>query len=112
MSVIAPDLPVPVCDGTYRVTFRLTVSVDQMSKYRDTAKLKDEVYAFLNEIFNDDHGSLYNWNHKGTDHLNSISKMTPTQVRQFISPSISIMPSLSLVVVSIRFGFVGHLPSK
>ena len=112
MSVLIPDSKVPVCDGTYRVTFRLTVSAAQMSNYRDTSKLKEEVYVFLNEIFNDDHGSLYNWNHKGTDQLNSISKMTPTQVRQFISPSISIMPSLSLVVVPIRFGFVGQLPSK
>ena len=113
MSVLAPTLNVPVCGGTYRVTFRLTVSVDQMSNYRDTAKLKDKIYAFLNEIFNDDHGSLYHWNHKGTDQLNSISKMTPTQVRQFISPSISIMPSLSLVVIlPIRFGFFGQLPNK
>ena len=111
-SVLAPNLNVPVCDGTYQVTFRLTVSADQMSKYRDTAKLKDEIYTFLNEILKDDHGSLYNWNHNGTDQQNSISKMTPTQVRQFICPSIAIMPSLSLVVVPIRFGFVGQLPSK
>ena len=112
ISVLDPNLNVPVCDGTYRVTFRLTVSADQMSKYRDTAKLKDEIYTFLNEILKDDHGSLYNWNHSGTDQQNSISKMTPTQVRQFICPSIAIMPSLSLVVVPIRFGFVGQLPSK
>ena len=50
MSVLDPNLNIPVCDGTYRVTFRLTVSADQMNKYRDTAKLKDEIYAFLNEI--------------------------------------------------------------
>ena len=112
MSVLDPNLKIPVCDGTYRVTFRLTVSADQMNKYRNTAKLKDETYVFLNEIFKDEHGSLYKWNHNGTDQLNSISKMTSTQVRQYISPSISIMPSLSLVVVPIRFGFVGQLPSK
>ena len=112
MSVLAPNLNVPVCDGTYRVTFRLKVTPDQMSKYRDTSTIKDEIYAFLNEVLKDDHGSLYNWNHNGTDQLNSISKMTPTQVRQFICPSISIMPSLSLVVVPIRFGFVDQLPSK
>ena len=30
MSVLMPSLNVPVCDGTYRVTLRLTVSADQM----------------------------------------------------------------------------------
>ena len=111
MSVLSPTLNVPVSDGTYRATFRMTVSAEQMSKYRNTATIKEEIYTFLNEAFNDDHGSLYNWSHSGTDQLNSISKMTPEQVRQFISPSISIMPSLSLVVVPIRFGFVDQ-PSK
>jgi hypothetical protein len=112
MSVLMPSLNVPVCDGTYRVTFRLTVSADQMRNYRNPDTMKDEIFKFLSEIFNEDDGSLYHWNHSDTDPPNTISKMTSQQVRQFISPSISIMPSLSKVVVPIRFGFVGQTPSN
>jgi hypothetical protein len=112
MSVLIPSLNVPVCDGTYRVTFRLTVSGDQMVKYRNPDTMKDEIFTFLNDIFTDEDGSLYNWTHSDTDPPNTISKMTPQQVRQFISPSISIMPTLSKVVVPIRFGFVGQTPSQ
>ena len=111
-SALMPSLNVPVCDGTCRVTFRLTVSADQMRNYRNPDTMKDEIFKFLNAIFDDDDGSLYSWNHSGTHQLHSISKMTPLQVRQLIGPSISIMPSISMVVVPIRFGFVGQTPSK
>jgi hypothetical protein len=74
--------------------------------------MKDEIFNFLNEIFTDDDVSLYNWNHSDADPPNTISKMTSQQVRQFISPSISIMSSLSKVVVPIRFGFVVQIPSN
>ena len=112
MSVLMPSLNVPVCDGTYRVTFRLTVSADQMRKYRNPDTMKEEIFTFLNEIFTDDDGSLYPWNHSDTDLPSTISKMTSQQVRQYISPSISIMPSLFKVVVPVRFGFVGRTPSN
>jgi hypothetical protein len=112
MSVLIPSSNVPVCDGTYRVTFRLTASGEQMTKYRNPDTMKDEIFNFLKELFTDEDGSLYNWTHSDTDPPNMISKMTSQQVRQFISPSITIMPSLSKVVVPIRFGFVGQTPSQ
>ena len=112
MSVLMPSLNVPVCDGTCRVTFRLTVSADQMQNYCNPDMMKDEIFKFLSEIFTDDDGSLYHWNHSDTDPPNMLSTMTPQQVRQFISPSICIMPSLSKVAVPIRFSFVGQTPSN
>ena len=112
MSALMPSLNVPVSDGTYRVTFRLTVSADQMRNYRNPDKMKEEIFTFLSEILTEDDGSLYSWNHSDTDPPSIISKMTPQQVRQYISPSVSIMPSLSKVVVPIRFGFAGQTPSN
>jgi hypothetical protein len=74
--------------------------------------MKGYVYKFLNSIFGDDDGCLYDWGNKGTDKFGTISQMTPQQVRDYICPSLTIMPDSSLVIIPIRFGFNGQSPSK
>jgi hypothetical protein len=39
------------------------------------------------------------------ENFNSISKMMPTEMRSFIAPSLSTMPTRSMIVIPIRFGF-------
>jgi hypothetical protein len=103
---------VKVCDGTKRVTFRLKLPLDEFRLFRVPATMKDAVYKFLNKLFSDDDGCLYDWSHIGTDKFGTISQMTPDQVRQFICPSITLMPDTSLVILPVRFGFTGQSPSK
>lgn len=70
------------------------------------------IYHLLNELFCDDDGLLYKWGRDDLDQFNSISKMTPEEVRSFISPSITLIPTQSLVIIPIRFGFSGMTPSS
>ena len=58
-SVLIPNLDVPVCDGTYRVTLRWKTSLDMTRTARKTQELKEEIYKLLNDIFGDDDGFLY-----------------------------------------------------
>lgn len=111
-SVLIPNLNVPVCDGTHRVTLRWKTSLDITRLSRQTQEMKEEIYKLLDDIFDDDDGLLYRWQHAGTDIHNLISKMTPSEVRQFICPSIGILPSLSMIVIPIRFGFSSNTPAK
>jgi hypothetical protein len=111
-SVLQQSLNVPVCDGTHRVTLRWKTKLDLSRISRQTQELKEEIYTLLNDIFDDDDGLLYKWQQDGTEHHNSISKMTPTEVRQYISPSISILPSQSMIVIPLRFGFTSSTPAK
>ena len=113
-SVLLQENPnVPVSDGTYRVTLRWQTPLNLSRFSRQTQELKDEIYALLNDIFDDDDGHIYKWQQSGTEYYNSISKMTPTEVRQYLSPSISIMPSQSMIVIPLRFGFLGgNTPAK
>jgi hypothetical protein len=111
-SVLIPSLNVPVCDGTHRVTLRWKTSLDMTCISRNTQDMKDKIYNLLNDIFDDDDGLLYKWQHSGTDQFNVISKMTPDEVRHFICPSIGILPSQSMLVVPIRYGFSSNTPSK
>ena len=112
-SVLIQENPaVPVSDGTYRVTLRWQTALDVNRLSRQTQELKDAIYSLLNDVFDDDDGRLYKWHQPGTGQSNTISKMTPTEVRQYISPSISLMPSQSMIIIPIRFGFLGNTPAK
>jgi hypothetical protein len=111
MSVLMPQSKVPVCDGTYRVIFKLKISDSGiMQRFRNPTTMKEEIHKFLNELFKDGDGSLYKWDQPGTDSSSLISTLSPNSVRQFISPSVTIMPSLSTVILPIRFGFAGKTP--
>jgi hypothetical protein len=111
-SVLIQNLNVPVCDGTYRVILRWKTTMDVASISRKTQELKEAIYNLLNDIFDDNDGFLYKWQHSGTDQYNTISQMTPDEVRQYISPSIGILPTQSMIVIPIRFGFSSNTPSK
>ena len=64
----------------------------------------------LTELFTDDDGHLYKWRHDGTQNFKAISKMTSTEVRQFICPSLTIIPSQSLAIIPLRYGLSSTTP--
>ena len=105
-------LNVKVCDGTKRVTFRMKLSLDVFRRFRVPSMITDAVYEFLHKIYSDDDGCLFDWSNHGTDRFGTISQMTPQQVRQFICPSITIMPDALMIILPIRYGYNGQSPSK
>ena len=111
-SVLIPDLNVPVCDGTYRITLRWKTSLDLNKISTQSQEMKEGIYNLLTELFSDEDGMLYKWQQPGTDQYNALSKMSPDDVRQFICPSIGIVPSQSMLVIPIRYGFTNNTPSK
>ena len=112
MSTIIPNLNVPVCDGTHRVTIRWKMPVEISRISRQAAELKEAIYKLLHELFRDEDGHLYNWTDDGKESYNAISKMTSSEVRQFICPSLTISPSQSMAIIPLRFGFSDTTPSK
>ena len=112
-SVLIQENPaVPVSDGTYRVTIRWQTALDINRLSRQPQDLKDAIHDLLNDLFDDDDGRLYKWQQPGTEQSNLISNMTSNEVRQYISPSISLLPSQSMTVIPIRFGFLSNTPAK
>ncbi|KAI2500823.1 hypothetical protein MHU86_13680 [Fragilaria crotonensis] len=111
VSAIIPNLNVPVNDGTYRITIRWKTKIDPNSTSRQSSSLSTSIYSLLNELFSDDDGLLYHWGTEGLEKYNSISHMTPQEVRSFICPSITLMPSQSMMIIPLRFGFTSKTPS-
>ena len=112
MSALIPSLNVPVCDGTYRITVRWKLPLEVTRISRQVAEMKDPIYNMLNELFRDDDGYLYKWSDTGTENFKAISQMSPTDVRQYICPSVTIIPSQSLAIIPLRYGFSGRTPSN
>lgn len=110
-SALIPNLNVPLNDGTHRITIRWKTKTEINNSAQRAADLTRQIYELLNELFCDDDGLLYKWGRDDLDQFNSISKMTPDEVRSFISPSITLIPTQSLVIIPIRFGFSGMTPS-
>ena len=111
-SVLEQSLNIPVCDGTHRVTLRWKTTLDLNKISSQTQAIKDEILKLLNDIFDDDDGLLYPWLQEETDAPKMISTMSSNTVRQYLCPSISIIPTQSTLVIPLRFGFSSSTPAK
>jgi hypothetical protein len=78
---------------------------------RQAYEMKEAIYKLLKELFRDEDGHLYYWTDEGKEMYNVISKMTSSEVRQFICPSLTISPSQSMAIIPLRFGFSDSTPS-
>jgi hypothetical protein len=107
VSALISNLNVPVNNGTMRIILRWHTTVEVSRLSQSSSQMTSSIYTLLKELFNDEDGLLYKWDDEGMEHFNSISKMTPAEVRSYISPSITIMPNQSKVIVPLRFGFTG-----
>ena len=111
-SVLMPSSTIPVSDGTHRVTIRWKLPSEVSRISRQTAEVKDAIYSMLKELFRDDDGYLYQWTEDGTNNHKVISAMNSSEVRQFICPSLTIIPSQSLAIIPLCYGFSGENPSN
>ena len=107
MSALIPNLNIPINDGTIRISLRwkTTADVVSLALSQRSKKLSVAIHSLLNDIFRDEDGLLYLWKDEGTENCNSLSKMTPEEVRSYIAPSLSVHPSQSQIIIALRFGF-------
>jgi hypothetical protein len=110
ISALIPNSKVPINDGTVRITIRWKTTIEVARLSQTSTHMTASIYSLLNDMFDDDDGFLYKWNDEGLETFNSISKMTPTEVRSFICPSLTLIPSKSMIIIPIRFGFHGKSP--
>jgi hypothetical protein len=107
MSALIPNLNIPVNDGTIRILLRWKTTADAVSLSHNSTKLSAAIHLLLNDIFHDEDGLLYRWADEGMENYNTISKMTPEEVRSYIAPALSVLHSQSQLVIPLRFGFTG-----
>jgi hypothetical protein len=66
-SARVPDSHIPLNDGTHRITFRMKMTIDARLVDKQSPEISQSIYNFLENIFHDADGMLYNWNSAGLD---------------------------------------------
>ena len=91
-------------DGTHRLTFRWKPKDYQTLASNPIDWLKS-FFDIMNILFTDRDGEFYRWESEDLSHHRTISQLTPADLRDFISPRITSMDTLSTFVFGIRFRF-------
>jgi hypothetical protein len=104
----APHPHVATNDGTHRISIRWEPP-DPVDTYEyDKGKVQSSISNLLKAMFATEDGKLYRWESEDLSHSKDIQKMTPVEVRDFISPTITFLPSKSQIVFGLRFGFADN----
>ncbi|KAI2508094.1 hypothetical protein MHU86_6267 [Fragilaria crotonensis] len=111
-SALQPDLNVPTNDGTYRLTFRWKPK-GPFSEYHEQSPLwLTEVYSMLCDLFPDEDCYFYRWESRDLKMSTSISTLSPGELREFLSPIVTFLPSTSQIIFGARVCFASKLPGK
>ena len=97
--------PVATNDGTYRLTFRWKPKTNYSNLAENQSDWLIELLRVFKLLFSDRDGELYRWESSDLSHKSPISKLTPVQLRDYISPRIASLDSHSTFVFGIRFSF-------
>ena len=65
---------------------------------------------FTRWSMNDEDGFIYDWNTEGTDKHNVVSKLSPSELRNYLPSTINISAD-GKITVQLRFGFFGNTPA-
>ena len=92
-------------DGTSRITIKWK-SKDYQSLAGDPVAWLTKFLDILNLLFSDRDGSFYRWESEDLLQSTPISKLTPEELRDFISPKITSINSVTTFAFGIRFSFM------
>ena len=99
-------------DGTHRLTFRWKPKTNYNTLAGNSAEWLSTLLDTLNVIFADRDGAFYRWESEDLSHSCPVSKLTIHELREFISPKIASLDSLSTFVFGLRFSFSDHTPLR
>ena len=111
-SALQKYLTVPTNDGTYRLTFRWTPR-GAFANYNDNStKWLTEVHSIMTELFSDSDGSFFRWESTDLTASNVMSELSPGELREFLSPNITFLPTTSQVIFGARVCFASKFPGQ
>ncbi|KAI2489319.1 hypothetical protein MHU86_25270 [Fragilaria crotonensis] len=103
-SALIPNSKVPMNDGTHRVTIRMKMTIDTKDMDKTKTEIFNTILELLAAIFSEDDGYIYRWSRDELLDPKVIEDMSVSQLRSYM-PTITILPSQSLVIFALRFGF-------
>jgi hypothetical protein len=108
-STIVKKMPphpnIPTNDGTHRVNVKWTPPDDINAYEQDKSKINMAIHSLVTEMLPEDAGVLYRWESEDLVNFKTAKTMTPTEVWDFITPKISLLPTSGQMIFGLRVGF-------
>ena len=104
-SKLPPHPNISTNDGTYRVNVRWTPPESTYSYEKDKKKLNDAIHEIAKAMVPPEVGTLYRWESEDLILSKSAHNMTASEMREFITPAITIAHSKHQIVFGLRVGF-------
>ena len=111
-SALQQYLNVPTNDGTHRITFRWKPSGDFRNYNEHSTTWLTEAHSLMSDLFTDEDCSLFRWESKDLKKSNVMSELSPGDLREFLSPNITFLPSTSQIIFGARVCFAAKFPGQ
>ncbi|KAI2498582.1 hypothetical protein MHU86_15926 [Fragilaria crotonensis] len=99
---------VPTNDGTHRITIRWTPPESIHVYEKDKNKMNEDIHSLVNDMFPEATGVLYRWESEDLVLSNSVQSLSRQELRDYISPKVTLISPRSQMIFGIRFGFKGN----
>ena len=93
-------------DGANRLTFKWKVTKSEFNSLtQNRTQLLSEIHSLLGVMFTTPDGFFYRWDSDDLNQARTIQDLSSTDVKQFIAPAITTLPSFNTIIFAARFGF-------
>lgn len=101
-----PPYPtIPTNDGTHRVNIKWKPPEDISVYEQDKCKLNECIYNLVHEMFPAEVGLFYRWESEDLVISKVVQNMTATELRDFISPKVTLVSTSAQMIFGLRVGF-------
>ncbi|KAI2492772.1 hypothetical protein MHU86_21777 [Fragilaria crotonensis] len=105
MSKPPPHPNIPTNDGTHRVTVKWTPPENTHEYEKDKKKMNETIHEIVQTMVPPEVGNLYRWESEDLSVFKSAQNMTAVELRDFITPTITMAHSQSQIIFGLRIGF-------
>jgi hypothetical protein len=100
-----PHPNIPMNDGTHRLTIKWTTMEDIKAYERDKRKMNEDIHKLVTAMFPEESGTLYRWESEDLVISKKAKNITDSELRDFITPKVTIIAQRSQMIFGVRFGF-------
>ena len=99
-------------DERHRLTFRWKTKETCQNLAENSAEWLTTFLGILNDIFSDRDGSFYRWESADLSQSCPVSQLNIQELREYISPKIASLDTISTFVFGLRFRFADRTPLR
>ena len=95
-------------DGTHRLTIQWTAPTDVTEYETDKNKCNLAIHTLVSKMLLADDGVLFRWESEDLTTTKATTSLNPTELRDFITPTVTFIKSRRQMIFGVRFGFLAN----